>query len=178
MIFSGETESFFIVGMGKTAFTLPLASPTRAMMKHEGFLCDWILANATITPSRIAAPVANLPPCVDFIVQILDVDYSCRIAKLRQFPTQSLVDVFILFGLGEHFRGDSFMRTGFFLGGPATLSRFSPCQQIASRHCGRYSDLFCCCFLLLSFSFSPPLPLSLLLPSWYSFAYARRLCIG
>jgi hypothetical protein len=102
LIFSGETESFFIVGMGKTAFTLPLASPT-AMMKQEGILRDRILADATITPSRIAAPVANFPQLVDFIVQILDGFFVSY--KLRQFPTQSLVDVFILLGMGGHLDG-------------------------------------------------------------------------
>jgi hypothetical protein len=119
------------------------------MMKHEGILPDRILADARITPSRIAAPVANLPPLMDFIVQILDGFFVSY--KLCQFPTQSLVDVFILFGLGEHFRGDKSMRAGIFLGGPTTLLRFSPCQQIASRHWGSDSDLFCCCFLLLYF---------------------------
>jgi hypothetical protein len=84
--------------MGKTAFTLSLARP-RAMMKHEGILCDRILADAAISPSRIATPVANLPPLVDFIVQILD-GFSVSY-KLRQFPTQYLVDFFILLGLGE-----------------------------------------------------------------------------
>jgi hypothetical protein len=49
LIFLGQTESFFIVGLGETAFTLPLASP-RAMMKHEGLLGDRILADSIITP--------------------------------------------------------------------------------------------------------------------------------
>jgi hypothetical protein len=121
------------------------------MMKHEGLLRDRILADATITPSRIAAPVANFPQLVDFIVQILDGFFVSY--KLRQFPTQSLVDVFILLGIGGHFRGDKSMRAAFFLGGPATLSRCSPCQQIALRHRGSDSNLFCCCFLLLYFFF-------------------------
>jgi hypothetical protein len=57
--------------MGETAFTLALACPG-AMMKHEELLHNRILADTTVTPSSIAAPVATLPPVVDFIVQIFN----------------------------------------------------------------------------------------------------------
>jgi hypothetical protein len=88
LIFSGETESFFIVGMDITAFTHALACP-RAMANHEGLLDDRILTESTITLSSIAnrhTSLANLPPpLVDFIVQILAGFFVPYV--LRQAPT-------------------------------------------------------------------------------------------